>query len=319
MGRAVNLVVSCTNRKRYETAPGLSVRQLVGPDVQTRLRAWKDRLKAVQADKCPAEDLYIGEHWSVVRDIPSEAKKRGWNIQLWICSAGYGLIQPETHIHSYQAAFTPGGMDAVAPGGRREAQDWWKGVCSLPIPDEQGFPRTLTTLALRFPRTPMIVALSADYLKAVEEDLRCVLDLAFFHRHLSIISCGTRRENSPWKNNLLPCDGGHSTVLGGTLTSLNARVARFLFGFQAHTEPTVDYWSSLVQSIEKRTAPPVCRAPQSDAKVSKFIRAALRNTPSASKTKLLEEFRATGKACEQKRFGELYIRLRQGAQPDIHG
>jgi len=62
MGRAVNLVVSCSNRKRYETAPGLSAHELAGPDVQTRLRAWRTRLEAVQAEKYPAGELYLGEH-----------------------------------------------------------------------------------------------------------------------------------------------------------------------------------------------------------------------------------------------------------------
>ncbi len=319
MGRAVNLVVSCTNRKRYETAPGLAAHELAGSDVQTRLRAWKGRLKTVQAEKYPAEELYMGEHWSVVRNIPSEAGNRGWSVRLWICSAGYGLIQPGTHIHSYQAAFTPGTIDSVAPWNRRAAQSWWKGVCSYTIPDKRDLPRSLSALALKYPRTPMIVALSADYLNAVEEDLRAVLDQTYFERYLSIISCGTRSQHRHWRNNLLPCNGGLSASLGGTLTSLNARVARFLLGFQAHTEPTVDHWSALVRSIENRTVALLSRTPQSDAEISRFIRAALKKTPPASKTKLLEDFRATGKACEQKRFGELYMRLRQGAQPDFHG
>lgn len=318
MGRAVNLVVSCTNRKRHGTAPGLAAHQLAGSDVQTRLRTWRERLKTVQAEKYPAEELYMGEHWSVVRNIPPEANDRGWNVRLWICSAGYGLIQPGTRIHSYQAAFTPGAIDSVAPEGRGAAQSWWKGVCSYAIPDEQDIPRSLAALALKYPRTPLIVALSADYLNAVEEDLRAVLDQAYFERYLSIISCGTRSQHHHWKNHLLPCNGGFSASLGGTLTSLNARVARFLFGFKAHIEPTVDHWTALVRSIENRTVAPKSRTPQSDAEVSRFIRAALRKTPPASKTKLLEELRASGKACEQKRFGELYMRLRQGAQPDFH-
>lgn len=318
MGRAVNLVVSCTNRKRYETAPGLAAHELAGSDVETRLRAWRKRLTTVEAEKYPAEELYMGEHWSVVRDIPSEARNRGWDVRLWICSAGYGLIQPGTRIHSYQAAFTPGVLDSVAPGDRAAAQSWWKGVCACAIPGEQDFPRSLVALAVKYPRTPLIVALSADYLNAVAEDLRAVLDQTYFERYLSIISCGTRSQHRYWKNHLLPCDGGLSASLGGTLTSLNARVARFLFGFEVHTEPTVDHWAALVRSIGNRTAAPLSRTPQSDDEVSGFIRAALKKMPPASKTKLLEEFRASGRACEQKRFGELYMRLRQGAQPDFH-
>ena len=320
MGRAVNLVVSCSNRKRYETAPGLSAYELAGPDVRTRLRDWGKRLEAVQAEKYPAGELYMGEHWSVVLDIPPNARNHGWDVRLWICSAGYGLIRPATRINSYQATFAPRTIDTVAPGvgGSGPAQSWWKGVCSYTIPDEQGFPRSLATLALTYPRTPLIVALSSDYLNAVEEDLREVLQHPYFQSYLSIISCGTGRQHRHWKDNLLPCDGRLSAGLGGTLTSLNARIARFLFSFEAQTGPTVDHFTALVRSIERRTATPLSRKPQSDAEVSRFIRAGLKKTPPVSRTKLLGEFRAAGKACEQRRFGELYEQMRQGAHQQIH-
>jgi hypothetical protein len=321
MGHAVNLVVSCSNRKRYETAPGLAVRELVGSDVRTRLQTWRGRLKTVRAEEYPAAELYMGEHWSVVRDIPSDASDRGWNVRLWICSAGYGLIQPNTVIKSYQATFASGTEDSVAkePTGRKAAQTWWTGVCSYSFSGKQPFPRSFEALARAYPRTPLIVALSADYLHAVERDLLTVLQHSFFQRYLSIISCGTDSQHSSWNNNLLPCDGGLSGSLGGTFTSLNARVARFLFGFHANAGPTVDRLATLVGSIEKRTAPPQPRTPQSDLEVARYIREGLKKTPSVSKTKLLEEFRAAGKACEQKRFGELYMQLRQGAQPEFHG
>jgi hypothetical protein len=321
MVHAVNLVVSCSNRKRYETAPGLAAHELVGFDVQTRLDSWRKRLKTVKAEKYPAEDLYMGEHWSVVRGIPSDATSRGWNVRLWICSAGYGLIRPSSHINSYQVTFAPSTIDSAANGAKDRGvlQAWWKGVCSYAIPGEQSIPRSFADLALKYPRTPLVVALSADYLNAVEEDLGVLLHHAFFRQYLSIISCGTSSKHIHWKNNLLPCDGKLSASLGGTLTSLNARVARFLFEFQANAEPSVDRMAALVRSIETRTLAPKLRTPLSDRDVTKFIREGLEKTPPISKTKLLEDLRGAGKACEQKRFGELYMRLKQGAQQDFHG
>jgi hypothetical protein len=321
LGHAVNLVVSCSNRKRYGTAPGLAAHELVGADVRIRLQTWKKCLKSVKAEKYPAEDLYMGEHWSVIRDIPSDAISRGWNVRLWICSAGYGLIRPTTRINSYQVTFAPSTIDSVANGtkDRETLRTWWTGVCSYTIPGEQSSPRSFADLAMKYPRTPLIVALSADYLNAVEEDLGSLLQHAFFRRYLSIISCGTSSRNILWKNNLLPCDGKLSPSLGGTLTSLNARVARFLFEFQANGEPSVERMAELVRSIEARTVVPQSRTSQSDLNVTKFIREGLKKTPPISKTKLLEEFRAAGKACEQKRFGELYKRLQQGAQREFHG
>jgi hypothetical protein len=289
--------------------------------VQVRLQTWKKRLKTVRAEKYPAEDLYKGEHWSVVRDIPSDAIGRGWNVRLWICSAGYGLIRPSTRINSYQVTFAPSTIDSVAngPQNRGVLRTWWTGVCSYAIPGEQSIPRSFADLAVKYPRTPLIVALSADYLNAVEEDLRGVLQHAFFRRYLSIISCGTSGKHIHWKNNLLPCDGQLSASLGGTLTSLNARVARFLFESPADAEPSVDRMAALVRSIKTRTVVPKSRTPQSDYDVTKFIRERLEKSRPISKSKLLDEFRAAGKACEQKRFGELYTRLQQGVQREFHG
>lgn len=192
MRRAINLVVSCTNRKRYETAPGLTARRLVGSDLQARLRIWKENLRTAPEEKYPAKDLYIGEHWSVVRDILSAAGNRGWDLRLWICSAGYGLIRPSARIHSYQVTFASGTKDSVTAWGRNAVQKWWKGVCSCAIAGERGVPRSLAKLALEFPHTPMIVALSADYLNAVQEDLLTVLSYEYFRSHLAIISCGTK-------------------------------------------------------------------------------------------------------------------------------
>ena len=319
MGRAINLVVSCTNRKRYGTASGLAAHRLAGPDLQARLRTWKERLSAAPEEKHPAEDLYMGEHWSVVRDIASTAGDQGWDVRLWICSAGYGLIRPSARIHSYQVTFTAGTRDSVAAWDGKAAQKWWKGVCSYAIAGERGVPRSLTKLALEYPRTPMLVALSADYLGAVEEDLLSVVGHEYFRRHLAIVSCGTNGQAVHWKDNLLPCDGRVSASLGGTFTSLNARVARFLLESPPPADPTVDHWSALVGSMERQTTARPSRTPQSDAAVTTFIRTALKRVPTASRSKLLEEFRASGKACEQTRFGELYMRLKQEARPEVHG
>lgn len=311
--------MSCTNRKRFPTAFGLSAHQLAGVDVIGRLRTWKGRLRATREEKYPAEHLYMGEHWSVVRSILSSAGLRGWEIRLWICSAGYGLIRSCTRINAYQVTFAPGAKDSVAGWGRGASQMWWAGICSYPIPKDEDAPRSFKQLALQYPRTPTVVALSADYLNAVEKDLLSMLNYSYFGRHLAIISCGTSRQHSIWHNNLLPCDGTMSASLGGTFTSLNARVARFLFDSPSISNPTVDYWTEVLSSLEKGSIVRSSRSPQSDAEITSFIQDALEQYPTASKSKLLESFRATGRACEQKRFGYLFMQIKQEEQLERYG
>ena len=141
MGHAVNLVVSCSNRKRYETAPGLAVTSWLDLTSKTPADLEGTPKDCTGGESILPQDLYMGEHWSVVRDIPSDATDRGWDVRLWICSAGYGLIQPDTLIKSYQADVRRGNerlrccRERDRPNGA--AQDWWTGVCSYSFSGEQ--------------------------------------------------------------------------------------------------------------------------------------------------------------------------------------
>ena len=77
MAHAVNLVVSCTNRKRYEMAPGLAVHEIDAANVNERIRAWKKRLSHVKSPEHPAQSMYMGDHWAIARSIPDDAAELG--------------------------------------------------------------------------------------------------------------------------------------------------------------------------------------------------------------------------------------------------
>lgn len=306
---AINLVVSCTNRKRYPSAPGLALRDISDHDVAGRLRTWKERLERVPADRYPADELYIGDHWAVARGIPTLLAERGVTIRLWICSAGYGLVRSESLLKSYQATFTPGSEDYVAIDAKDRSaaiRSWWLGVCSVRLKGHEAAPRTLAQLAATQPRTPILVALSVDYLDAVADDLQEALRRPFFEEHLSIVSCGTAGQRHAWAHNLLPCDGLMSGSLGGTLTSINVRVARHLLSSSSGSVPTVEKLATLARSIPRTAMAPPERQPRSDKQVLAFIRKALRRSPAPSRSRLLREFRDAGLACEQGRFSNLY-------------
>lgn len=312
--RAVNVIVSCTNRKRFESVPQTCVRSVGANDLGTRLAIWKRNLRSAVTPGHRADGVYMGDHWSVVRTIPEVARAAGLRVQLWICSAGYGLISPETEIKAYQATFARGEDDFIGAGLKEDEHTlhrWWEGVCSYRFPMRGQAPRTIAGIAAAFPRTPILVALSADYLNAVAEDLARVLARSYFHDHLAIVSCGTRQPHATWKHHLLPCDASLACTLGGTLTSLNARIARYLVQSVTKTELTIDSLTRATASMTRSrgTAAP-SRIPQSDTNVAAFIRNGLTQFPDASKTRLLQEFRRRGQACEQKRFGAIYARVR---------
>ena len=317
MARVVNFIVSCTNRKRFAASADTCVHKAGGVDLASRLKLWKRNLRVSAAGAHRADEVYMGDHWSVVRSIPGEARASGLSVQVWICSAGYGLIRPETPIKAYRATFTRGEDDYIASGlpeDEHALHRWWDGVCSYRFATQTNVPRTISGIAAAFPRTPIVVALSADYLKAVAEDLAAVLVRPYFQDHLSIVSCGTPQPHALWKHHLLPCDATLAAGLGGALTSLNARVARHLFQLLKHTALTVETLTKAAASIDRTDAGITpSRSPRSDNDIAHFIREHLAKFPSTSKTRLLQEFRDQGRACEQKRFGALYTRVRSEA------
>jgi hypothetical protein len=292
-----------------------------GYDLGARLVRWQRNLRAAATRDHPADDVYMGDHWSVVRTIPGVARTAGFRVQLWICSAGYGLIRPETQIKAYQATFARGEDNYIGAGLQEDDHTlhrWWDGVCSYRFPKQSQAPRTIAGIAAAFPHTPILVALSADYLSAVAEDLARVLARPYFHDHLAIVSCGTEQPHATWKHHLLQCDASLACTLGGALTSLNARIARYLVQSVAKTELTIHSLTRLATAMNRSPAKAVLsRIPQSDTNVAEFIQNAMAQSPRASKTRLLQEFRRSGQACEQKRFGAIYARVRHELAPGI--
>ena len=149
---------------------------------------------------------------------------------------------PTTPIKAYRATFTRGEDDYVASGlpeGEHHPAPLVATVFAPIVSQQQtGDPRTISAIAAAFPRTPMVVALSADYLKAVTPDLEGVLARPYFRDHLVNRLVWNAPGSSIWKGQSAPlrCLIGR-TRLGGALTSLNARVARRLFQNLNRREP----------------------------------------------------------------------------------
>ena len=57
MKKRVNLVVTCTKRKRFPLAPGLRMREVQGTDIGTGFAAWIERLSTSEAETVLASSL----------------------------------------------------------------------------------------------------------------------------------------------------------------------------------------------------------------------------------------------------------------------
>ena len=166
----VNLLVSCSGRKTRPVSEHLRLGSLVNADATTRVRTWVDRLSSVQEGKLAALALYAGDHWAVAKSCSSSEAFRG-GANLWVASAGYGLMRADAPVAPYSATFSPGHADSVSPRkSTRLLQEWWRDVGAWDGP-EPGTARSVEDLVLESPSDPLVVAASSDYLAAMERDI----------------------------------------------------------------------------------------------------------------------------------------------------
>ncbi|MFL6450932.1 MAG: hypothetical protein ACJ746_25120 [Bryobacteraceae bacterium] len=283
------------------------MRRIPRADLSVRVAEWGRRLNLVGTAHHRAQDLYIGDHWSVARNLPEFARGFGFDVRLWICSAGYGFISPETNIKPYAATFAADSEDYVSCSGDRcEARQWWDGVCRLNPRGCKTGPQTIHDLCSVHSRTPLIIALSREYLDAVSDDVETALKWPYFREHLAIVSCGSSKDRSSLRGNLVPCDSSMATIVGGALTSLNVRIVRHLLSaLNGEAISFVNISKAIVASrVPRRKLRTV--KPRTNEEIIDFIRRNLATTQKSSASALLRRHRDAGYSCEQKRFSELY-------------
>ena len=117
----VVVITNCTNRKRRPVTSGLSAASLAVGDLASVAEEWGRRLQC-PAPRFPVLDLYGGRSFQ-------EAKASATSIRanLFIVSAGLGLIDAAGEIPSYACTVATGAVDGIGPKvlGDFSSADWW--------------------------------------------------------------------------------------------------------------------------------------------------------------------------------------------------
>ena len=297
----VHVVVTCTDRKTLPVEDHLKARNLPERGTARAVDTWMTRLSAADSTSTPALDLYAGEHWQIVkRNLPEKVGSRP--VQLWICSAGYGLIPADAPVHSYAATFAPRHQDSVAET-REEAQDWWTGLARWQGPTT-GAPRSLHALVRSNPDSHFVVVMSGPYLRACSPDLLAAGQAARPGQFTILSTSAVPLEVSEFA---VTGDGRLRDPLGGSLLALNARMAARLL---TDLGPAAPHRKALAEALARIPVPerftaPAPRTRMTDDEVRAYIVDGLAQ-PGVSATSLLRQLRTSGRACEQARFGELF-------------
>ncbi len=311
-GGRVQIVVTCTSRKRRPVPMGLCFRTISASTAPVRHAMWAQALRDAPVDVVAATDLYGGDSWQIARSLPAQASGNdaAGRAELWVASAGYGLVNESALLKPYAATFAGRHPDTVIhpgdPGDQRSrARRWWQLLTSDPGPDRYA-PRSLAALAATHSGELLLVVASASYLAALADDLVAARNALAAPEHLLIVSVGGCL-GGLLANNLLPADARLRMLVGGTLSALNLRVSRWLLervGPGKLTLPAVH--AELARALAALEAwTPATGTRLSSTEVRQFILSAQAEQPGLSRTALLRRLRAAGYACEQARFAAI--------------
>jgi hypothetical protein len=294
------------------------LRNVTGTSVESRVRQWRYRLDRSAGDAISPRSLYAGDHWSVAKNL-GELAKPSEQILVWVISAGYGLLPLDALIQPYSATFSTRHPDTVVlprvatkvdPAADKRA--WWNALIKLDWDREK--PISIADLSSEYPDSPLLIAASANYLHAVQDDLRIARELMDDKNLLAIMSAGTESLGDLTEH-LIPSDARLQPLVGGVLRSLNVRLLRHALATGRRNPPTLATISRRFKTLldEAPERPKYDRTPMSDDEVRSFVKKAIGKSGTATQTGLLRELRDSGKACEQGRFRTLFKEV-QGAQ-----
>jgi hypothetical protein len=311
MKRRINIIVTCTKRKHLPPSAGLRLRDIRTEDMDEGFATWVQHLSTSKSKPTIARELYAGDHWTVVKTLEEVASSSGLEALVWVCSAGYGLIALDTKIKPYSATFSVNDADTVCKWSTPDSSKnlsrlWWQLHTQWSGPNELQ-PRSVKDIAAKYPDSPILVVASQPYLKAILEDVRMALRTLHDTQLLCVISAGTNSILSI-DSNLLPCNATLQAEVGGSLNSLNARLARTIL---SELGENIFKVSNLRAQFSARiaTTPPLDKSKRKimrDSEVQNFILAALKENPRVSWTRALSKFRESGSACSQERFAFLF-------------
>jgi hypothetical protein len=286
------IVVTCTDRKTSPAPTDLQARTLPTGDLPERAAEWAHRLRTTQSKRTMLESLYQGDQWGRALALTHAASRAGFVPSLYAASAGLGLRPVSSLAPAYAATFLSRHADSVASSSARTSL-WWDHLQRL------DGARDLSQIASAAGRA--LVVLSAPYAQAMHHDLLALADTA-----TDVVLIGGATDLDGVLR--VPANASLRHALGGTLTSLNVRMAASWLEHctpgrlsDPHAQARWHHWAAQTARPERYD-----RTPVSDETVIAFITEMKRLHPDSSRTRLLRLFRDKGMACEQKRFAGLY-------------
>ncbi|NTY86474.1 hypothetical protein FCH33_06780 [Serratia fonticola] len=281
------------------------------------MNSWCNALKEAiltSATVC-AEDLYKGGHWATAKAILKQ-----YPVDLWILSAGLGLLHHKDKVIPYKATFAVGYEESIPSYsheyvGKTFHRTWWKEISERSCFKSQ-HPTSITELMKKNNRDFFIICGSPDYINAIELDVINGLEyLVDSKKQLLIIT--SKKINNRLEGYLFKTSQKMANWLKCNMLMLNISMAKYIINdFTSNksndlNEISLHISDALSELPEREIKKGIRRSPE---EVNHFILKMMHQEPGISATHALRTFRDSGNSFEEKRFRAAFKAL-SGTKP----
>lgn len=312
----INLITTCTNGKHCGNRDILSLSQFSSGRIPSSVlvNSWCNALNEAISTSATVsvEDLYKGGHWATAKAILND-----YPIDLWVLSAGIGLLHHKDNVVPYKATFAVGYDESIPLYsqeyvGKSFHRTWWKEITNRSI-FKSKHPTSILDLMKKNKKDYYIICGSPDYINAIELDIISGLEyLVDARKQLLIIT--SKKINDRLSTYLFQTNQNMAQWLKCNMLMLNISVAKYFVKeftskqFGDLNEFSNNLCEELKQLPDREVKKGIRRSPE---EVKSFILKLMEQNPSISATHALREFRDSGNSFEEKRFRAEFKALRE--------
>ena len=205
------IISTCSSAKRFPITPECEMESYKRKPHNQVIESWLETIQDTKWLKYLAENLYIGPHWKEIMECVKIGHGLGFSPELWVVSAGWGLVPSNFKMTPYSATFSPGensihNLDWPKEFSTKDrSRHWWNQINKN---RESGHPQSLPHLFSSFDNklnVRFLIILSKDYYLPLELEIFKLISLG---AEVIIVSCGIfseiERINPLIRNHILP-------------------------------------------------------------------------------------------------------------------
>ena len=307
----VNLITTCTNGKHgtEDNILHLGDYSAAKTPYLVLIKAWTEALNKALSNSTliRVKSLYKGGHWATAKSICQHDC-----VELWVLSAGFGLLHAEDKIVPYQATFAVGHRESIPLysneyNGKGFYRTWWKQI-SENSPFKDKHPTSIADLMRDNSKDYFVISGSPDYINAIEIDI--INGLRFLKSSNKQLVIITSKNINPRLNEyFFKSDARMAHWLKCNMLMLNISLAKYIINQFVNNslndigELSKSIYQELQSLPERKIVKGQKRTPE---EVEKYILELQRQNPQISATQALRTFRDSGNSFEEKRFRGLF-------------